>query len=467
MLILCIRFVTGRFHSQPWDENVNGGGLEWPPSPWHILRAIVAAGLSAREPRWDHLNTVVRQAAQQPPIYRTPPVTVAQWPAEQAHRSTSPMVLVGGDRPLYVEWPDAVLSAMEVGWLTTVLRRVRNLGPRGNECAVTLLDQEPQWDSGTTTLLPHALGSTDVVRLLTPTADATVGDLTMTKDEVRGSHHRSRPPATRFVSYPRVESLATMVTLPLPAQPRGSLTEVVAAHYILQSASLPRLLDTAPVAEGFRAAAESQYGRLHDMATSPILSGHEGASIRPGHGHAHYLPTAESGDLGRLDHVLVWAPDGFTTADLAALARIERVYFPTYTRLAPLTVALQGLRSREEFAAMYPSTDSWISVTPFLPSRHPHRRRNPDGSVRWSDTARDEVILELNRRGWPVPSDVVVERTSTASFFRAPRAHAGSRGAPSAAYTVTLRFSEPVRGPCVLGRWAHIGLGQFRPLEVR
>ncbi len=467
MLTLCIRFLTGRFHGKPWDEHVNGGGVEWPPSPWHILRAIVTTGLSVREPDWDHLNAVVIQLAHQPPIYHTPPVKVVQWPAEQTYRTTSPMVLVGDDHPLYVEWPDARLSAMERGWLATVLRRVRSLGPRGNECIVTLLDQVSEWDGRTTALCPHALGSTGVVRLLTPTANATLGDLTMTRDDVRGSHHRSRPPATHFVSYPRVGFPNTPVTLPFPAQSRGSATGVVAARYVLRSASLPRLMDTAPVAEGFRAAAESLYGQLHEMATSPILSGHQGASIRPGHGHAHYLPTAESGDRGRLDHLLVWAPDGFTTADLAALSRIERVYFPTYTRLAPLTVSLQALLSPEDVAALHPATDSWISSTPFLPSRHPHRRHNPDGSVRWSDTASDEVVLELHRRGWPVPSEVVAERTSMASLFRSPRTRPNSRGAPSAAYTVTLRFAEAVGGPCVLGRWAHVGLGQFRPLEVR
>ncbi len=466
MLILSVRFLTGRFHGKPWDEHVNGGGVEWPPSPWHILRAVVTAGLSVREPDWDHLNSVVGQLAQQPPIYHTPPVTVAQWPAAQAHQSAGPMVVVGGDHTLYVEWPAALLSAMERAWLGTVLRRLRSLGQRGSECAVTLLDQAPAWDDRTTTLCPQAPGSR-VVRLLTPTADATLGDLTMTRDEVRGSHHRSRPPASHFVSYPRVGSRNVPVTLPIPAQSQGVATGVVAVHYVLQSASLPRLLDTAPVAEGFRAAAESLYGQLHDMATSPILSGHEGASIRPGHGHAHYLPAAESGDRGRLDHVLVWAPDGFTTADLAALSRIERVYFPTHTRLAPLTLSLQALLSAEDVAVMHPATDSWISSTPFLPSRHPHRRHNADGSVRWSDTASDEVILELRRRGWPVPSEVAVERTAVASLFRSPRAHCKDRGAPSAAYTVTLRFAEAVGGPCVLGRWAHIGLGQFRPLEVR
>lgn len=466
MLVLGIRFATGQFHGKPWAENVNGGGVEWPPSPWNILRAIVTAGLSVREPEWDRLNAVVAQLVQQPPIYHSPPIMLAQWPAEQARRSANPVVVVGGDHTLYVEWPDTRLSAMERGYLAAVLRRVKTLGPRRNECVVRLLDEAPRWDGRTTALNPHTLGPTGVIRLLTPTAATTLGDLTMTTDEVRGSHHRSRPPATHFVSYPRMESPEAPVTLPVPAQSRGAPTGVVAVLYVLQSASLPRLWDTVPVAEGFRAAAESLYGQLHDMSTSPILSGHEGTSIRPGHGHAHYLPTAESGDRGRLDHVLVWAPDGFTTADLTALSRLERVYFPSYTRLAPFAVSIQGLLSRDDVAAMHPPADRWISSTPFLPSRHPHRRRNPDGTVRWSDTARDEVTLELTRRGWPAPCEVVIERTAAASRFRSPRARSEDRGAPSAAYTVTLTFAQAVRGPCVLGRWAHIGLGQFRPLEV-
>ena len=39
---LAFRFPLGRYHANPWDRAVNEGASEWPPSPWRILRALVA-----------------------------------------------------------------------------------------------------------------------------------------------------------------------------------------------------------------------------------------------------------------------------------------------------------------------------------------------------------------------------------------------------------------------------------------
>ena len=37
-----IRFLTGRAHLHPWHAVPNEGRVEWPPSPWRLLRALVA-----------------------------------------------------------------------------------------------------------------------------------------------------------------------------------------------------------------------------------------------------------------------------------------------------------------------------------------------------------------------------------------------------------------------------------------
>lgn len=42
MIALSFRFISGRFHATPWGRHVNEGAPEWPPSPWRILRAMVA-----------------------------------------------------------------------------------------------------------------------------------------------------------------------------------------------------------------------------------------------------------------------------------------------------------------------------------------------------------------------------------------------------------------------------------------
>jgi CRISPR-associated protein Csb2 len=44
VVTLLIQFPAGRYHATPPDHHVNEGHLEWPPSPWRLLRALLAAG---------------------------------------------------------------------------------------------------------------------------------------------------------------------------------------------------------------------------------------------------------------------------------------------------------------------------------------------------------------------------------------------------------------------------------------
>ena len=69
---LAIRFPLGRYHANPWDRAVNEGASEWPPSPWRLLRALVATWHT----RWPDLPAAVLDelldALADPPSYRTP-----------------------------------------------------------------------------------------------------------------------------------------------------------------------------------------------------------------------------------------------------------------------------------------------------------------------------------------------------------------------------------------------------------
>lgn len=47
MPTLLLRFPAGRYHATPWGHHVNEGLIEWPPSPWRLLRALLATGYSA------------------------------------------------------------------------------------------------------------------------------------------------------------------------------------------------------------------------------------------------------------------------------------------------------------------------------------------------------------------------------------------------------------------------------------
>ncbi len=47
MPTLLLRFPGRRYHATPWGHHVNEGLIEWPPSPWRMMRALLSVGYSA------------------------------------------------------------------------------------------------------------------------------------------------------------------------------------------------------------------------------------------------------------------------------------------------------------------------------------------------------------------------------------------------------------------------------------
>jgi len=73
----CIRItlVSGRYGATPWDRSEHEGQVEYPPSPWRLLRAVLngAFSLSASPGLMPHgIETMIALLAQEPPSYHLP-----------------------------------------------------------------------------------------------------------------------------------------------------------------------------------------------------------------------------------------------------------------------------------------------------------------------------------------------------------------------------------------------------------
>jgi CRISPR-associated protein Csb2 len=88
MPTLILRFSAGHYHATPWGHHVNEGLIEWPPSPWRLLRALLATGYGALN--WpgsinrpmdstppDEARTLILKLAGVLPRYRLPPAVGA------------------------------------------------------------------------------------------------------------------------------------------------------------------------------------------------------------------------------------------------------------------------------------------------------------------------------------------------------------------------------------------------------
>ncbi len=73
-VVAAYRFTGGRYHATPWGAHVNEGLVEWPPSPFRILRALVATGFTRLG--WERVEGAAREMLEllsvAPPAYILP-----------------------------------------------------------------------------------------------------------------------------------------------------------------------------------------------------------------------------------------------------------------------------------------------------------------------------------------------------------------------------------------------------------
>jgi len=78
---LRLRFPGRRYHATPWGRHVNEGAIEWPPSPWRLLRALLATGYATLG--WPgseappEARALIAALASVLPRYRLPPAAGA------------------------------------------------------------------------------------------------------------------------------------------------------------------------------------------------------------------------------------------------------------------------------------------------------------------------------------------------------------------------------------------------------
>lgn len=75
MFALVFRFPAGRYHATPWGRHVNEADVAWPPEPWRLLRALIAAWWRKGDrTRWsdDDLARLIETLADHPPAYALP-----------------------------------------------------------------------------------------------------------------------------------------------------------------------------------------------------------------------------------------------------------------------------------------------------------------------------------------------------------------------------------------------------------
>lgn len=457
-----IAFPWGRFHATPWGHHVNEALIEWPPSPWRILRALYATW-RARAPHLPE-STVASLLTKLalPPEFVVPAFTDAHT------RHFMPDIAGGKDKaldafavldpaePLVVTW-DADLTAEERDALAELTELLPYLGRAESICQARLEDSGPQ-TCGSRIIPLHGSKESDdsleaPVYLLVPNLPLDFSELTARTTAIRRGGYID-PSGAHRVPYGRPTPVR-----PEPPVHRRPVKRPTAVRWALSSPARPSVHAAVAVADILRQACLSRYGRSNDGRASVSLTGKD-ASGAPlsGHCHAHYFALDDDHDR-LLDHVILWVPDGLSPDEVDAISSLRRLTgFGHISDFRPARLGLEALGDIEVVAPEFvaPAT-TWKSLTPFAPSRHPKRHTS------WPDHVDAQARAELTWRGLPEPTSVNLLDGDWLSFRR-HRPTNERLEAARRAVGVELEFEEPVLGPLALGALSHFGLGLFVPV---
>lgn len=481
MIAVELRFPLGRYHATPWDHHANEGTVEWPPSPWRILRALVAASYRLAPAATKQAVRDLLQKLVTPPTYCLPPATFAHlrhyMPTDDRPTKVFDAFAAVGHEPLIVAWPRGELTADEGALLDRILEALGYLGRRESWVEATRLGE---WN-GEPNCAPVASdeGKSDDVRLMTLMSSEQYQHWRegfLSAQELLPQKQRCVPPEdwwqTLEIDTDRLfderwsDVPGTMrVTYRLPSTPpmrvsrraRPSMPPTL-ARFELDSAVLPRLTDAVALGDRMRHALLKWSDGLW------VFSGRDadGAPMR-GHRHAFYLPADDDGD-GRIDHLTVYCRHGFGSEAMRALERIRKLWGASGHDIRVVLVRLGGV---DELCDP-PSPPQlgpariWQSCTPFVLPRHVKRR----GDV-VREAPAEQLAVCLEELGLPVPT--TIESTGAAEanppiawhrFMRLRQRGGGSLGSRRG-FGFRLHFDREVRGPIAVGYGAHQGLGQF------
>ncbi|MGF1547800.1 MAG: type I-U CRISPR-associated protein Csb2 [Thiotrichales bacterium] len=496
MLAIEFNFLGGRYHATPWGRHVNEAEVGWPPDPWRITRALLATWHRKLDPdryaRAD-LRKLLAKLASEPPVYRLPEAVHAHTrqylPVIEGMHEKRTLVFDTFARvnaPLQVVWRNCELSSDETTLLDTLLENLGYLGRAEAWVEARVLSDrcgEVNCEPGEDAIDPETGELREVVTLFLAKAPEAYREFRetalMTERPTKKSDRAklestlpedwldaiatetaqlqavgwSAPPAAEKRHYLRpARALAPIAKTGVRPMTQSNQRPTI-ARFILYGKPLPRIELALQVGEWARTAVlgRAKWSLGEDRIPS-VLSGH-GMADDNRHGHAFYLPEDADAD-GRIDHLLVYAPDGFGPDAVRTLAELSWLKDSDGQKLP---VMLEGLGAPELFnnaVALCGVGTIWESVTPYL---HPWHRKKNFGVL-------EQLQREFRERG--VPAELLNATALTTERrvleFARYRRKRGLTQPDKRGGFFRLEFDRPVSGPMAFGFGCHFGLGLFR-----
>jgi CRISPR-associated protein Csb2 len=460
MLAISFSFPAKRFHATPWGRQVNEGAVEWPPSPWRILRSLIAV--------WHHKFPDIPEAEIRNLIEELAPLPYFRLPPASQGHTRHYMPQVNGEKTKIFDtfiaiepsdqvvaiWNDVNLSDIYREILGKLLAAMTYFGRAESWVSAELLDSIEKGANA----LPLELGiepehGHELIRTLVPSipvehakwyqnsrgqrreaklaqlvADAQkkgkpIEKLKLSqKDEemidsglpatLFDSLHAdtselrkagwNQPPGSRWVNYSRpTDAFASTVVGTHVERQRD--TKPTVARYAVCGAVRPLLTEAVFLGDRVRAKLMGLSKGLLGNA-SPVFSGksEDGTLLHDRHCHAHFLAEAPKAD-GRITHVNVFAMREFSAKEEEAISNFDNL--PSRDGY-DLRFVLLGIGRPEDFGGLndkagqsrgLAESHEWVSRTPFVLSRHLKVKRAETADPELRDATYRRALTDVLR----------------------------------------------------------------------
>lgn len=501
-VILRQTFPLGRFHANPWRmfpfEDPHG---EWPPSPWRLLRAILArshqlererpvsceawreslvdafcqSNISWSLPPFSWRGPGLRQY--QPATFGWDPPNLTKT-SRKTYRTTlacDNFWVVGGSSPdedagaLWWVLEGEGWSAVELDWFDACLQRMTYFGRAEAITEIRRIEGLPERTHVNCVLEYDP--SSDSVPVLVPTPDATLGQVQQVTDDPSVAKS-TLPLGARWLHAKRPAKPRAMLPNARPKMKRP--TNLV--QFAIGARVSPRRKSIVVLTQRFRGRVireflgESWQRAIQSKRESVRLLAGKEADGSPLRDHRH--PHARFGivfdrETGRAARLLVWRSQPFTEDEVCAILYAAQKELPvSFAKSAakdPWAIRLVPLDSHAPVPVGFgeQSYCQWKTVTPYVPPRYMYDRR---GRTKIGDSLENQIHRELSQQGFDTNGVTITVDYQAVEWMRVHRPRR-SREDPTnterRGYSVSLTFNNPVRGPIALGHSSHFGLGLF------
>ncbi len=493
-------FPLGRFHATPWKvfpyDDPHG---EWPPSPWRLVRAVLARSFQldreiadSTEHHSSLREGLVRAFASSEVSWQVPATTwrgpglrqyhpaefkrvpaSAKEPGMMAYNTTKVLDnfwITSDDAEPVVwlfegsDWPSPLLEHLDA-----CLARMTYFGRSESITAIRRLREARIDTSPRIALKPRRTGNAVPVLALQPDASLTQLEATTDAPSVANT---SIPPGSRWMyaerpPRPRIRPMPRKI----PELPRTQLIQ-----FAIGSKVAPRYKDTVLITERFRKRVLGCFSRIltgdprmkWDEAPAVVreqaflLSGRN-ADGSPAKGHQQ-VSFFLSGTADAPSRLCAWRNEPFNDNEQRAILDAADTPLPLNYKDDPWSLNLVPLdRLVPPSPGLDDTThDEWVSLTPYVPPRHVYGR---SGKEKAGCSVAAQLNDELKRRGYPVERLICgIEECGWVKVHRIKQERDARTNDSKLGYSVKLTFSEPVKGPISLGASCHFGLGLFVPV---